>query len=209
MTVKEMIKILIDQGHKVEFYHRSDGGFVITKIDKQHYTGKRGNAVARKMLGQELSVARRVQLARIRTPKGKRWTKKKPLPKDIKKSMERVQRQWRKKHPTIEGTISTRGVRYQIETYGEEKAKGSIDKAERYAQGLAYVENVEFLIQKIESDLFKDYYSEMDRVLTHIKAKKNNFKEEWIWPIYQEIYEWEKGTIDGKECARRIEEIIS
>ena len=209
MKLKEVIDTLIKQGHKVSFFHRADGGYVITRIDGQHFTGKTGNEFARRMLGVELSIARKVQLQRIRTPKGKRQHKKTPLPEDLKRELRKVQRAWREKHPTIEGTVSTRGLRYQLETYGEEVAKASLDKAYRYSQGLAYIDNVMHLIERIELDLNKEESPEMREVVDLIKQRMLSFKEEWISPVLSALYDWERYIIDGKECARIIKSIIS
>ena len=165
MNLLEIIKILQKEGHKVEYSHRKDGGYIIRKIDGQRFSGKTGNAFARRMTGQSLSIARATQLSRIRTPKGKRAVKRMPIPENLKRALRRVQRQWRKKHPTIEGTISTRGLRYQIEKYGVEEAEMSLDKAYRYSMGFAYIDNVLFLIQRIEQDLSKMPSSEMESIV--------------------------------------------
>ena len=208
MKLKDVIDKLIQQGHKVEFTHRKDGGYIIRRIDGQHFTGKTGNEYARKLLGVELSIARRVQLQRIRTPKGKRQHKRTPLPEDLKRELRKVQRKWREKHPTIEGTVSTRGLRYQVETYGEEVARASLNKAYRYSQGLAYIDNVMHLLERIELDLMKEESAEMEAIVDLIKERMLNFKEEWISPILSALYDWERYIIDGKECARIIRSII-
>ena len=209
MNLIDIIKLLQKEGHSVQYYHRKDGGYVITRIDGQGFSGKSGNIRARAMTGQVLSQARSVQLSRIRLPKGKKATKKAPLPSEVLKEMRKVQKAWRKNHPDISGTISTRGVRYQLEHYGKEKTLLSLDKAYRYTQGYAYIDNVNWLIQKIENDLTKVYSQEMQNVVDKIKEKALDFKEEWISQVYEVVYEWEKGTLDADECARRINLIIS
>ena len=209
MNLIDIIKLLQKEGHSVQYYHRKDGGYVITRIDGQGFAGKSGNVRARAMTGQVLSQARSVQLSRIRLPKGKKATKKAPLPSDVLKEMRRVQKAWRKNHPDISGTISTRGVRYQLEHYGKEKTLLSLDKAYRYTQGYAYIDNVNWLIQRIENDLSKVYSQEMQDVVDKIKEKALDFKEEWISQVYEVVYEWEKGSIEAEECARRINLIIS
>ena len=209
MTIKQLIDLLQEQGHKIEYSKRKDGGYIIRRIDGVHFTGKKGNEVARKMMGQELSIARKVQLLRIRTPKGKKHHKKTPLPDELKKELRKIQREWRKKHPTIEGTVSTRGLRYQYETYGEEVAKATLDKAYRYSQGLAYVDNVLHLIERIKLDLTKRDSADMELIIDLIQERILSFKEEWISPIYSALYDWERAIIDGQECARIIRSIIS
>lgn len=209
MTIKQLIDLLQEQGHEIEYSKRKDGGYIIRRIDGVHFTGKKGNEVARKMMGQELSIARKVQLLRIRTPKGKKQQKKTPLPDELKKELRKIQREWRKKHPTIEGTVSTRGLRYQYETYGEEVAKATLDKAYRYSQGLAYVDNVLHLIERIKLDLTKRDSVDMELIIDLIQERILSFKEEWISPIYATLYDWERAIIDGQECARIIRSIIS
>lgn len=209
MNLEQIIKILQKEGHKVEYTHRKDGGYIIRKIDSQRFSGKTGNAFARRMTGQSLSIARATQLARIRMPKGKKATKLLPIPEDLKKMLRKTQREWRKKHPTIEGTISTRGLRYQIQKYGIEEARMSLDKAYRYSMGFAYIDNVLFLIERINSDLAKLPSPAMEQIAILIEQKQSNFKEEWISPIYNALYDWERNIISGSECARIIRSIIS
>lgn len=209
LTILEIIKKLEKQGHDIEYTHRKDGGYIIRKIDGQHFSGNTGNAFARRMIGAKLSQARQVQLARIRLPKGKAPHKLTPLPKELKQQLRKVQRSWRKKHPDIEGTISTRGLRYQYEHYGLEKTKASLDKAFRYSEGYAYLDNVQHLIERINLDLNKEESAEMEEARDLIERKMFDFKEEWISPIYSALYEWEKGSISAQECARQIKAIIS
>lgn len=208
MKLIDIIKELERLGHKVSYTHRKDGGYVIRKIDGMTYSGKTGNQIARNIVGAKLSIARSVQLKRIRTPKGKRNVKKTSLPEELEKRLKYIQRQWRKKHPTIEGTISKRGLRYQFEMYGKEKALLSLDKAYRYSQGYAYTENVQHLIERINLDLNKDNNSEMSNARDLIEQKMMIFKEEWLQPIYNSLYDWEKQIIQGEECARIIIAII-
>lgn len=209
LSLAEIIKILQEQGHEVEFTHRKDGGYIIKKIDGTRYTGKIGNRVARALTGANLSQARQVQLAKIRLPKGKKYTKMEELPTELKKALRKVQREWRKKHPSIEGTMTTRGVRYHLRHYGEEETLQSLDKGYRYASGYAYIDNVNWLIERINQDLIANPSSEMDQIVELIKRKTLDFREEWISACYQTIYDWEKGSIDDKECARQIRAIIS
>lgn len=209
MSILDIIKLLQEEGHSVQYYHRKDGGYVITRINGQSFRGKTGNVIARQMTGQVLSHARTIQLARIRLPKGKRSTKKTPLPEAVAKEMRKTQRAWRKNHPDISGTISTRGVRYQLEHYGEEKTLLSLDKAYRYTQGYAYIDNVNWLVQRIENDLSKVYSQAMQDVVDKIRLRAMDFKEEWISQVYEVVYEWEKGSLDADEVARRINLIIS
>ena len=206
----DIIEILQEQGHEVNFYKRKDGGYIITKIDGQRYSGKTGNAFARRLVGATLSQARQVQLAKIRMPKGKKATKLDPIPDDVKRALRKVQREWRKKHPDIEGTMTTRGVRYHLSHYGKEETLASLDKGYRYASGYAYIDNVQHLIDTLQQALNKDYHRDMEEVIELIKEKILDFKEEWIYPCYEAYYEWaNKHTISAQECARRIKAIIS
>lgn len=209
MNLKQVIDTLQRQGHTIEYSHRKDGGYIIRSIDGVHYQGKQGNAVARLMVGTKLSEARRVQLESIRTPKGKRQQKLEALDEDIKRKLRKVQKEHRKRHPTIEGTQTTGKTRWRIKQFGKEKAMESLDKALRYEMGIAYKDNVLHLLERIEMDLMVDEDSDMESIYDTIKAKIDEFKEEWISQVYYCLYEWEKGSITGQECARRIRAIIS
>lgn len=209
MNLIKVIETLQKQGHRVEYSHRKDGGYVIRSIDGVHYKGKQGNAVARLMVGTKLSEARRVQLESIRTPKGKRQQKLEALDEDVKRKLRKVQKEHRKRHPTIEGTQTTGKTRWRIKQFGKEKALESLDKALRYEMGIAYKDNVLHLLERIEMDLMVDEDSDMESIYDTIKAKIDEFKEEWISQVYYCLYEWEKGSITGQECARRIRAIIS
>ena len=194
----------------MSYFHRKDGGYVITRIDGQRFSGKSGNIRARAMTGQALSQGRSVQLARIRLPKGKKAEKKEPLPETLVKELRKVQREWRKKHPDIRGTASMSNVRYYYKTYGEEMAMASLDKNFRYAQGLAYIDNVNFLLDRIRNDLAKDDSSEMQAVYDLIQRNALSVKEEWMQRLHYDcLQEWEEGNITAKECARRMREILN
>ena len=210
LSLIEIIKLLQSQGHEVEYTHRKDGGYIIRRIDGRKFSQKVGNTIARTMVGAELSQARQVQLARIRLPKGKKYTKLEEVPEDIKKALRKVQRAWRKKHPDIRGTASMRNVRWHMRTHGKEETLKALDKSFRYSQGLAYIDNVNFLLQRIKNDLDKEPNSAMQSIYELIERKALDMKEEWLQPLHYDcLQEWERGIISGEECARRMRDIMS
>ena len=210
MTIKDIAELLASQGHKVKIRHRSDGGYIISQIDNIKYAGASGNIQARKITGATISHARAYQLERIRPPKIAPMKRKKaPLPEDLVRQMRKIQREWRKTHKDVGGTISIRGLRYQYETYGYETAKASLDKSFRYAQGYAYIENVQWLLQRIRQDSMKVEDSQaLDELASLIETNIMTFKEDWINAIYQELYEFEKQGISADEFARRVRGIM-
>lgn len=210
MTIKDIIEMLSEQGQDVKFRKRSDGGYIITKIGGVSFKGASGNIQARRMVGAELTQARTIQLARIRPPKKVAPAKRKltKLPTELVKEMRKVQREWRKTHKDISGTISMRGLRYQYEHYGEDVAKASLNKAYRYSQGYAYIENVQWLIERLNRDLMRAVPEEINilrHIIDKITTKQLVFKEDWISQVYENLYEYEKGNLDAFELARRID----
>lgn len=208
LSLIEIIELLQQQGHEVEYSHRKDGGYIIRKIDGRSFSGKAGNTFARNIVGAKLSQARQVQLAKIRLPKGKKQVKLEEVPEDAKKMLKKVQKSWRKKHPDIRGTATMKNVRYFLRTHGKEATMQALDKSYRYSQGYAYIDNVNHLIERIRLDLSIEPSSDMEEIINLIERKMMDFREDWISPIYQALYEWEKGAISDQECARRIREII-
>ena len=206
MSIKDIIEVLSAQGHDIKFRKRSDGGYIITNIDGVSFKGASGNIRSRKMVGAKLSQARSVQLARIRPPKKIAPAQRKltKLPKELVKELRKVQREWRKKHEDISGTISMRGLRYQYEHYGEEAAKASLNKAFRYSQGYAYIDNVQFLIERLKRDLLfasNEDYSYIQMIIDKITLKQFVFKEDWISQVYEIVYEYEKAIKASSDHA--------
>lgn len=211
LTIKQIIDILLEQGHTLKFYKRPDGGYVIQSINGTRYQGKQGNAVARTMVGATLSEARQYQLGRIRTPKGKkRSPKKKTLSKSVVAKLRKVQRKHREKHPTAQGGITLSNIRYQVEHYGEESALETLERRLLYEEGIAYPENVRYLLDRLSSDLAKSPNDAMEQAFYRIERHyyNNSFKEDWIYPTYEAIYDWEEGRISGEEASQKIRALI-
>lgn len=197
MKLIDIINSLIKQGHSVRYRHRKDGGYIITEVDGIRFTGARGNTYARTIYGSYLSKAREFQLARI----NKARKRVSALPETIKRKIARVQRKWRKAHDTTKGTIKTSSVRWVYEHEGEAEAIRSLEKAERYATGLAYEENVNWVAERLRID-------GLDNLANKIERMSDRFREEWIKAVYEVIYDFEKGVIDEDELERRINSII-
>ena len=151
MTVKQIIDLLKQQGHKVDAYKRKDGGYLIKAIDGAKFSGAKGNEAARAMVNVSLSQRREKQLRSI-TPKAKTKAAKirkapkppkAPLPEDLRKAIRRTQEKLRKEPTKIGGTITTKNIRHIFETQGKEQAMASLQKAQAYAAGIAYAENVQ------------------------------------------------------------------
>lgn len=215
MTIKEIAEILAENGHNIKIRKRSDGGYIISSIDSEKFRGAAGNIRARKIVGATLSAARSYQLSRIRPPKkvAPMKRKQKPLPTELLKELRKVQREWRKNHPDISGTASMKGLRYQYEQYGKEAAMASLNKNYRYAQGFAYIENVNWLVQRWESATNKapmQDLSDLEEIISLIKSKSFVFKEDWISPIYYEAYyPYIQGVLDSAEALRIVQGILS
>lgn len=214
MTIKDLAEMLTEQGYDIKLRKRADGGYLISRINGVSYKGASGNIKARTIVGADISHARKIQLARIRPPKKVAPAQRKlsKVPEELVKEMRKVQREWRKTHKDIAGTISMKGLRYQYETYGEEMTRASLNKAYRYTQGYAYLENVEHLLERIQLDLYKvaEYFEEasLNKIIAKIKQKSLSFREDWIHEIYDELYEFEKGFITAQELERRIDGIM-
>ena len=218
MTTRQIIEGLIKQGHKVKFYQRKDGGVRITKIDSQSFSGSMGNKVARAMTGEYLSERRSAQLSKsyMKTEKGK-WghakSKKPPLPDEAKKLIRKAQRVFRKSG-TIAGTSSTRRFRENVELFGYDEAMRRLKQNIRYAQGLAYEENVEHLKRLLEdygnkADLTDSQKVQLQRILNELDTKISKFKDVWIKQIREILYNRKNGLISNQNMLDDIEEVMN
>ena len=210
MTILNIIKQLQEAGYDISFYKRKDGGYRITRINGQRFTGSSGNETARKIVGAELSEARKQALMKLKTPKGKgsyNKRRKSKVGEDVEKRIRRIQRMYRKAGKK-EGKPTRRNYRYIEERYGKEEAERRLRQAERRILGLAYVENVEALLLRVRMDLNKKADSSMESAYSAIEAKKYNFKDAWIYSVYEVLYDWERNIISGEEAKLKILSII-
>ena len=230
MTVKQMIDELLKEGYKVTYRKRSDGGYLITSINGNKFELAKGNTLARTLLGERLSSNRAEQLKTIAPPKifDKKLNKERYLkPKErkldtvddnIKKELRRAQRIF-KKYASEEmkkyRTMPTlKKLRYTIKNYGKEEAMRLLKSAEYYAKGIAYPENVEWLISilnKISSE--SEYSSEWNNIIAKIESMKGTtFTESMLKDINggsgSILYMLEEHAISEEDAINAIKRII-
>ena len=122
MKLRNIVNELINRGHSVLFKERKEGGIEIIQIDGQKYNKRKGNEVARNMLGQQLSPLQKSHLTTIRTPKGvavkSLRTPKLPLAvgKELRK-LQRIQRKTGVKERTL-----TKNLLGYLKVHTEEEA---------------------------------------------------------------------------------------
>ena len=184
MTIKDIIELLQQQGHDVEYYIRKDGGILIRKIDGKSYQGASGNAVARSMVGAKISEARRVQLHRITVKRTTGDT-------DVDKELRKTQRVWRKnfgKTPEV-GKKTLKKTKQYMEKYGKAETVRRLKEAQRYAEGLAYTENVIQLIQYMIEANNRWGSSALWDVIDKMETNMDKIKERNIKPTYDILYD--------------------
>lgn len=208
MSLRQIVMELIARGHKVTYYVRKDGGLVIHSIDGTHYSGKTGNAVARKMLGVALSTRRKVQLERINTQRN--WKKSKtPIPEDLEKYRLKVNRLLRKSVKV--GTLSKQNLRVMIEERGVEGAWEYLKEQERRARGLAYNSVINGLIARLEEDKLSapsDEVEKLSELIEDIKANMDNISFDSVFRIFDELYNYEMGSLSIDTLVQRVRAIL-
>lgn len=214
-NVAKMIEELRKMGFSVEAHKRTDGGWIIKKINDMTFTGASGNAYARQILGVELSQAR-IEQTSFNVQKYIKGSKK---PKDqidekLEKALKKVQRLWRKKN--VKASITKKKLRWHLKEGGRIEAEAYLEKMSRYGEGYAYEENVEYLAKYIEDiargiitndKLQNDIYALAD----YIRSKKDTFKEEWIQKCYTYAYFIIENHYDedmARFCMQKIYETI-
>lgn len=215
MTIKQIISTMKQSGYDVSFYVRKDGGIRITKINGQRFTGSKGNVRAREITGQQLSEARTKQLKKIaptESMKGKgRYNKrrKRKLSADVEKEIARLQRKYRKEK--TKGQPTRRNYRWVLEHYGKKEADRLLKQADLYIRGIAYSENIDALIGRLQSDAEKiespSDVALIEKIIKKLDSMKGTLKESVLSEILDDkgaLYRWEKGEIDAKELYRDI-----
>lgn len=214
MTIRDIIKLLQEEGKQVSYYIRKDGGVRITKIDGESFSGSTGNQRAREIVGATLSEARAKQLAKIKTPKGKYdKRRKRKLEESTLKRIKKLQRLYRKNKTKGGGMPTIRNYRWVEEHLGKKEAERLLHQSELYIRGLAYSENIDFLKARIKADFkkVKGYGSEVAKLLERLESMKGVLKEETLSKILDSdgcLYHMEQGTIDYDEFFRQINYIL-
>lgn len=191
MNVAQMIKELEKMGFKVDARRRTDGGWIITKINGMSFSGASGNQYARQVLGVELSQARieQVHFNVNKYIKGSKKPKDK-IDEEMEKELKKVQRIWRKKK--VGARITKKKLRWHLKEGGRKEAWDYLKKMSRYGQGYAYEENVRYLakyIQDVAKGCPAEYKDKVMQVAAAILSRIDTFKEEWISDIYSYWYE--------------------
>ena len=212
MTMKKVVSELIKKGHKITYYVRKDGGILITSIDGKRYTAASGNAAARSMVGTTLSEARKSQIKYITKERAKR---RRTLEGKVAEEYKKVKAVWNKRFKAKKGEASGHGylprskVRWVVENLGEEEALRRLANMERYAQGLAYPENIQALADEIMrlGNLKKS--SELKQLAKDLNAVKesNVIREASLYPAYEMLYGVNHGE-DPRTIANNIRIIL-
>ena len=181
MTIRQIAKELTAQGYEIRYRARKDGGVLITKINNQRFTGATGNKIARQMLGQDISEARRSQLERI--------TSERVDVQNLYKEYKRVKRKWTKGNlPKQAGKLTFKKFKKAIAEKGKAEALRYLGEKEKYASGLAYSKNVEALAQYVEQTASLAEIDDFYDLAEDIRANDGNIRDEWIQPAYDELY---------------------
>lgn len=213
--MRKVISELAQRGYKITYYNRKDGGVRINRIDNMTFKGSEGNVYARNLAGVSLSERREKQLhsKQLATPKGQ-WSHKRkaPLDKKIVSKLRRVQRLWRKKGIKAEGYPSMKNIRYAIKEYGEAEALKRLEQNERYALGIAYDENIQALIDRLEQDKINSEDEEIswiNKTIELIKKNSINLKDETLMKIYEVVYNFEKGTTLAEDFYNLVSQLLA
>lgn len=219
MTMREVVSQLRSQGHNITYYERKDGGILIRSIDGQMFTGATGNLYARAMTGTTLSSKRAAQISQI-TWTGKR-AKSQISDREVKKKLENVQKKWRKAFPRVDGKVPSVGrktakkTKWNLEHKGKEETMRLLNEAERYATGLAYNKNIDYLLQMLKDYIDKigklgDASSKevLSKLYDDIAESRVLFKEENILATYEKLYLLNKG-VPAEEVARQVRDLLN
>ena len=198
MKVTEMVKQLESLGFNVKTYQRYDvrgrkRGILITQINGTRYTGASGNKVARDLLNVEMSDYQKQALHVLNTPDKKtgkvtapKDRKKAPIPEDVTKKMQRIQRQYRKKGKEY-GEPTLKKYRWNVANKGKEEADRLLNQAEKYVKGIVYKQQVDAFILRL-SQFSVDQYSQIEELKQIIGSYPEDKLTHEQWQMIIESY---------------------
>ena len=210
MNVAQMIKELEKMGFKVDARKRTDGSWIIKKINDMSFTGASGNQYARQVLGVELSQARIEQTSYnvakyIKLEKGQHKAKEQ-IDKDMVLQLRKVQRQWRKQQ--VKARITKKKLRWHIKEGGTAEAKRYLERMERYGKGLAYEENVEALASWLDDFSKSISDTELSQGIRDLAAllreRKDTVKQQTLQKIHDYFYEVRDGDYKNEDVIQAL-----
>lgn len=212
MKMIDIINQLIREGYNVKFFKRKDGGYQITSINGKSYRAKEGNMRAREILGVQLkeSALRQRKKAseqskEIRTAR-KKGKKIKKIDKELEKKIRRVQRLYRIKD--IKGKPTKKKVRERLKELGYEETMKALEESERYARGLAYNENINDIITKLER-LEKLTGTSYQRYIELIDNNRDKITEDMVFRIQYLMSSYGNEEIDENEFIAQLENLLT
>lgn len=208
LTIREIIKILREEGHTVEFYERKDGGVLIKSIDGVKYKGASGNKVGRWMSGQTISEKRASQLQKITTTGAR--AKKTITDTEVKKALQKAQRVWNKAFPHKRGEKpdvglkTSKQVKWNLEHKGKEETLRLLKESERYARGLAYHEGIKDFVEQLQEWNKKKKNPSVAQLISDIIIKQDKIRFEWLMDAYSTAYKLNDATYSTEDVVRMI-----
>ena len=217
MKLIDIVEQLQKEGHSVEWRKRSDGGIIITAIDEKKFKSlSEGSKEARKIVGANLSekqIQQRVQNVNkyIKGRKKPKKLKNQTFIEQIKKELRKAQRIWRQQNTGGGAKPSMPKVRWRIEHEGEEEAIRYVMRMQKYAQGIAWEDNVLHLCSRIGRLKmgFPSYSQRIEEIISKILLKIDTFRDEWIPAINDTLYKIEEGTMLIEDGLEIIEGIVN
>lgn len=151
MTLRKTVEMLRAGGMDITYRVRPDGGIVVTKIGTIKYSGRAGNEAVREIAGTPLAPElreQRTQISRTGVSSRIKGTRLPKLPPSVQKELRRVQKMFKgQQAPT--GKPTTKNLRFHMmQGETEDQLLSHLSEAERYAKGLAIMNNLEQLLAR-------------------------------------------------------------
>lgn len=217
LTMRDIVKSMLDLGYEVTYRERSDGGIRITSIGGVKFKDSKGNITARSIVGATLSEARAKQLGKISIKKG---SKRSPVSDATREKIKKINENLKAREKELKkkgakrvelGRVRIKQYRENREAFGEEEADALLDRTMRYSEGLVQISDLKAIVERLrndaislkgeEADTFLEIANELERLAD---AGAPNFKHEYFQEIINYIYDREKGAITTKEMRRRV-----
>lgn len=219
MTTKQVIKQLESKGYSIKWRQRfkkvringeivkKKEGVLITSINGEKFKGAKGNTKARQLAGAKMVSEKSIQALQKITQKHIEKVRKISVDELIKKQLKRTQRARIKYKRSDEGKVTKKKLQYYIESEGEERGLQYLRNRERYYQGYAYDENIQWRIDRLKAkvDAGQKQYQE---VIDLMEQKRNFIRDEWLVNIDKEIYNQEEKVITIETAVQRIKAIL-
>ena len=204
-SIKSLINQMKAQGVKVNYRHRSDGGYIITKINGQSFRGAQGNTMARAWGHTRLTGAQKQQRANAFERNPQQFTK------DVRQLIKSTNEKMSYGHQNDATIFNSRtrvsvvSLSRRMKSQGKQAVIEHLKNLSNHAMGYAYPDDVDVLRARI---IPLNTEGDFDQVIYYLDYNRENIYDDLVPQVYEVAYDVAEGRMAKSSGALEMQYIL-